>query len=180
MLPQLDGMECVLGLDSGTSTGYAVLTSTGETLALGALDFSKSSRYVRWTAMRQALGILLDQYTPTLTVIEGYGYGNAFSLATLVEYGTVLRLLLLDRSIPFVEIPPLTLKAFITKGTAKKDEMRLRAYQLWGVEHASHDAVDAYVAAQLARAILGMASRTAAQTKLLNKCYAATPHMVSC
>lgn len=178
MLPQLPGSDCVLGLDSGTLTGFAVLAAAGDVLAMGALDFTKSPRYVRWTAMRHALGLLLDQYTPALTVIEGYGFGNQFSLATLVEFGTMLRLVLLDRKLPFIEIPPPTLKAFVGKGSAKKDEVRLQVFQQWGIEHPSNDAVDAYLSAQVARAILGYAKRTERQSALLKRSQAG-PYLVA-
>ncbi len=178
MLPASPGSDCVLGLDSGTHTGFSVLSAAGDTLALGALDFSKSPKFVRWTAMRHALGLLLDQYRPVLTVIEGYGFSNANSLATLVEYGTILRLVLLDRAFKFLELPPTTLKAFVGKGSAKKDEVRLLAFKRWGVEHASNDAVDAYVAAQVARAILGFTKRTELQSKLLQRCAAVLPFLV--
>lgn len=171
--------QVVMGIDIGTHMGYTVLDEAGNIVVIGAQDFSKSDRLVRWTAMRSMFTILIEKHTPSVVVIEGYGFGNVNSLATLVEYGTVVRLTLLDAGIPFIEIPPTTLKAFVCKGGAKKDEVRLAAYKKWGVEHPSNDAIDSYVAAQLARAVLGFTPRTVEQTKLLKKCQSAAPYMKS-
>ena len=158
-----------MGLDSGTHTGYAVLDQSGQKLQLGAQDFSKLPRFERWAQMRDWMVAILAMWKPRLVVIEGYGFGNVNSLATLVEYGTIYRQVLLDHAINFIEVPPTSIKAFITKGGAKKDEMRLAAYKKWGIEHSSNDAVDAYVMAQFGRAVLGVEKITVEQLKTLHK-----------
>lgn len=167
---EMIGAEVVLGLDSGTHTGFAALTQTGQLVDYGARDFSKLLRFERWVAMRDWLGKKLDFLKPKLVVIEGYGYGNVYSLATLVEFGTVLRLTMLDHGIPFVEIPPSQLKKFVGSGNAKKDEIRLAVFKKWEFEHKSNDTVDAYLAARIGMAILQWASVNEAQKAILYKC----------
>lgn len=76
----------------------------------------------------------------------------------------------LDSAINFIEAPATTLKKFVAKGGAKKDEVRLEVYKKWGFEHASNDAVDAYLAAQFGRAVLGWVKTTEADKALIAKC----------
>lgn len=140
-------------------------------MTLNAKDFSAMDRFERWMNMRSWFEGLLGMYMPSLVVIEGYGYNNIHSLATLVEYGTMYRMACLDLELKFIEVPPTTLKSFVCQsGAAKKDEVRLEAYKKWGVEHPSNDAVDAYVAAQFGRLVLGWAPSNESQKKLMAKC----------
>lgn len=160
----------VLGLDPATKTGYAVLQEDGALLSINAKDFSAMSRFDRWVGMRNWIEGLLGIYMPNLVVIEGYGYGNVNTLATLVEYGTVYRMACMDLELKFIEVPPTTLKSFVChSGAAKKDEVRLQVYKKWGIEHPSNDAVDAYAAAQYGRLVMGWVPATETQKKLLDK-----------
>ena len=53
-----------------------------------------------------------------------------------------------------VEVPPSTLKKFVTgKGNAKKDQMMLAIYKRWGTEFDNNDAADAYALAQYGRTL---------------------------
>ncbi len=93
---------------------------------------------------------LMEQYDPLCAVIEGYGLGNKFSLATLVEAGTLLRLELWHRGVPWVEVAPKSLKLFATgRGGSKKKpvtkaQMANAAKEQYEFKNKSHDIVDAF------------------------------------
>ncbi len=54
----------------------------------------------------------------------------------------------------YIEIPPLRLKQFATnKAAAEKDLVIKEIYKRWGVEFKTNDEADAYVLAQIARAV---------------------------
>lgn len=93
-----------------------------------------------------------------LAVIEGYSMGSRVGQAfSIGEWGGVARLLLHDKRLPFIEVPPSTLKKWITgKGNAPKDQMRLSVYKKWDFEADSNDVIDAYALAQFGRAYLAI------------------------
>lgn len=93
-----------------------------------------------------------------LAVIEGYSMGSRVGQAfSIGEWGGVARLLLYDKRVPFIEVPPSTLKKWTTgKGNSPKDKMRLSVYKRWGFEADSNDVIDAYALAQFGRAYLAI------------------------
>lgn len=99
--------------------------------------------------------------------IEGYAYGNAFSLATLVELGTVYRMMIIDRGWPFVEPSPGQVKKFAGIKTGK---LTAQVQALWGWKPPNHDVADAYVIAQIARAAYSRVVLTPAQMDVVHAC----------
>ena len=163
----------VVGVDVATSTGYAVLNNVGKLFQLNADDAPKKlGRFQRWGHMRSALAGILLSYAPKLVVFEGYGHPhqNVSSFVTLVEYGAIVRSTCFRLGVPFIEVPPTSLKAFVGSGSAKKDQMRLEVYKTWGIEHPSNDAIDAYALAQIGRAVLGWVDMTKRQQEIIKKC----------
>ncbi len=142
-----------LGLDPSTKTGVVVLNFDGkvEYASEWAISLAKTAtfedRMGRLNQFFAKLNYLLNEYyhLNLRCAIEGYGFANTHTLATLVEIGTTFRKALHNRIIPTVEVPPSSLKKFVTgKGNTKKDQMRLAIYKKWGFEHDSDNIVDAY------------------------------------
>lgn len=91
-------------------------------------------------------------YIPTLVAIEGYAFGSFSGRERLGEWGGVLRLMLFRIGLPFVEIPPSTLKKYVTgKGNSKKNQMLLSVFKKWGITCEDDNQSDAYGLAQLIR-----------------------------
>lgn len=101
---------------------------------------------------------------PALVLIEGYdlhprGITSAHRLA---ELGGVIRLRLFELGIPYLEIPPASLKRYATgTGNANKDRM-IDAARALGATPADHDQADAFLLRHLGRAAYGLEPITTA------------------
>lgn len=129
----------ILALDlSLTATGWAHSNGrSGVIVPRG--EFARGIdrlRWIRWS---------VSQLRPfDLAVIEGYAFGRIQKAHHLGELGGVIRCALADANIPFVEIPPASLKMFATgKGNAKKDVVLTAAIQKLGYGGNSNDEADA-------------------------------------
>lgn len=151
-----------LGIDSAVKTGLAVID---DWKVLESYTFSggKKKEYFcevdRWTPYVTEICALITHYDPDLIVIEGYGFGNAFTLATLVELGSIIRVGIRNHagagSTPIVSIAPTCLKKFVTgKGNAKKDMMLLEIFKRWGLEAKDDNEADAVGLALMGQALL--------------------------
>lgn len=80
-----------------------------------------------------------------LVVIEGYSYASkGASVVDIGEMGGVVRLMLWERQIPYVEVAPSSLKMFATgKGNAGKDDVLAEAIRRLGYAGSSKDEADA-------------------------------------
>lgn len=154
----------VIGLDTSTKTGFAVLSHTrseGTNLIRTGVIHSKKTGFDRLAAMAEELQAIVSLHKPSFFVTEGYGFGNANTLATLVEVGTVLRYFIWQEGLTNIIIPPTTLKKFTTgKGNSKKEEMLLAVYKKWGHEVPTNDEADAvalaYAGLALCRVDVGL------------------------
>lgn len=93
------------------------------------------------------LDVWLSNDKPDVVVIEGYspgGPGGPWTMIRLGELGGAIRVRLFEHDIPFVEVPPSSLKHFATgDGRAKKPEM-VAAAQARGAEVANDNEADAW------------------------------------
>jgi Holliday junction resolvasome, endonuclease subunit len=95
-----------------------------------------------------------NEYYIPLVAIEHYAMGCKFGRETAGELGGVLRVMMYEKNIPYIEVPPLQLKKFATgKATAQKDHILMSVYKKWGIEFKTNDEADAYVLARMARCI---------------------------
>jgi crossover junction endodeoxyribonuclease RuvC len=136
----------VLGIDpSLTATGVALPDGTVATVAVklskgGRLKHVRESD--RLIAIRDRVACLLDDVD--LVVVEGYSYGSGFQAHQLGELGGVLRVLLTEAGVAWVEVAPTRVKRYATgKGNAGKADMLLAA-QCAGVATTDHNAADAW------------------------------------
>lgn len=95
-------------------------------------------------------------HDPSLITIEGYSFGSRGRQNSLSEYGGILRADLCEYDSPIWEVPPKTLKKFVTgSGNASKIKMVTATIGRWKVEYDTDDEYDAYGLARMAAAIHG-------------------------
>lgn len=143
-----------VGIDpSATGTGLVVMDDVERVLIAEKVTGPKGSkRIARASSIAEAVVRFVKHLDPsnTIVVIEGYAYGNKFSLATLVEVGTLIRYWLQGAGFTVYEPAPTAVKAFVgVKGSDKK-KMAKAVKEFYGYEHKSHDVIDAYVMARMA------------------------------
>lgn len=151
----------VLGIDPAVTTGFAVVErgKIGEAYAFTSKkNKGFHSEIDRWMPYEKQLQDLLTHYRPDVIVIEGYGYGNAHSLALLVELATLYRktIRMYRPDSPLIVIPPTVLKKFVTgKGNSPKDKIMLEVYKRWGFEAPDNNVADAVGLAMAGHVIAG-------------------------
>jgi len=134
----------VLGLDVSTFTGVAVVEGGGNILYTGEINYPKLRGMERCGAIAGRVLRIIEELNPDFVVIENYGFANANSLATLVEVGTVIRYFLYQENVPYLVVPPNSLKKFVTgKGNAAKDQMMMAVLKNWGHESKTNNIADA-------------------------------------
>lgn len=108
-----------------------------------------------------------------VVVLEGYSYASkGRAVLSLGELGGVLRLALWEADIPVVEIPPATLKQYLTgKGNSKKEVMLAAAIRRLDYPGSNNNEADAYALlhAGLDAYGLGWVKLPEAQRKALEK-----------
>lgn len=86
-----------------------------------------------------------EEHRQTLVVFEGLSYGsNDPSAQERAGLAYLLRHALYTRGVPYLLVPPTTLKKFVTgKGNAEKSLMLLEVYKRFGVSAANDNEADA-------------------------------------
>ncbi len=145
-----------VGIDpSLTATGLVIIDNFGKLLHSKIIS-SKLSGPARLAHIRDSVYNELSEFLtkPSLICIEHYAMGCKFGREAAGELGGVLRVLFYENECEYLEIPPLRLKQYATgKATAEKDHILMAVYKKWGVEFAKNDEADAFILAQMARAI---------------------------
>lgn len=152
-------MAYYLGLDPSLTAFAAVgLDGDQHTPALIATkpkDWPCFQARLDW--IQRELVRLLSVRRPALVAIEGFSYGSARSGLTQVQIsavGSVARLVLWQQSLPFLEVPPSTLKKWIaSKGNVEKNLMIREVFKRWGYNAVDDNDADAYALARLAQAV---------------------------
>ena len=102
-------------------------------------------------------------------VIEGYAYGNRYTLVSLVEISTAYRLLLRRIGVPYVVVAPTMLKKFFTgKGNANKEAMLTVAKDEWGFAGTDNE-VDAFALALFGACLAGHLDSTSRQAEAITR-----------
>jgi crossover junction endodeoxyribonuclease RuvC len=145
-----------VGLDIATHTGVA-LVEDGWVLRGKVVQFPKERGLPRLHLIAAEVERTIEMWNPDLVAIEGYAFArNVASFVTLVECGTYIKQVLYRRKLPWIEVPPTTLKKWTTgKGTSNKEAMAKAVKDRWDYTSPHHDVVDAVALAQLAQ--LGLA-----------------------
>lgn len=130
----------VLGLDlSLTSTGYAIDRPTQ--LHVGRLTNNLTGpERLNWIA--HEVVALAEQ--ADLTAIEGYAFARPNQAHQVGELGGTVRLELWRRNLPYVEVPPSTVKKYATgRGNADKETVLAECIRRLGYMGSSTDEADA-------------------------------------
>lgn len=150
-----------VGIDPSTATGLVELDGLGnvirkEEVILDTGMFSTAAQIKDYGEK-----IVYSLPTDCLVCIEGFSFGSkGQGVSTQYGVGFAIRFALIERGMVWVESPPSQVKKFATgKGNASKESMILPLYKHWNFEHDSDNVRDAFVLAQIARAIrIGTAS----------------------
>lgn len=145
-----------VGIDPSTKTGFVELAEDGKTavqqeeikLVNGISSNDKELlEYGHNIVSRIPQGAVVG--------IEGFSFGSkGKGVSTQYAVGYSIRFALVAAGIEYIEFTPSQLKKFSTgKGNTTKDNMTLPIYRLWGFEHKSDNVRDAYVLAQMAKAL---------------------------
>lgn len=134
-----------IGLDlSTTASGVARVWGETRTIKPKAGGAKDPARRLQEIVYRLDAWLRCDR--PDVAVIEGYSMGGARGLAAfrLGELGGAVRVRLFELDIPFVEVPPTSLKHFATgNGRADKAAM-VEAAKYRGAEVANDNEADAW------------------------------------
>lgn len=160
----------VLGLDASlTGTGYCLIN--GESVKDHGTIKSKLRGVERLIDIRAAVGDILESAGKIdLICLEGYSFGSqGRAVFQIGELGGVLRCLMFDNGIKWVEVAPSTLKKFACgKGNVKKDQIALHVYKRWGFTSQDNNVADAYVLARIGQELLEPSGEvTKAQAEVL-------------
>lgn len=145
----------VLGLDISTYVGMSLVNPKNPEAIVGkCVNFPKARGPARLQLIAQEVRRVISVWKPTQVVIEGYAIYRASSVVTVVACGTIVRQTLYELGYNWLEVPPTTLKKWVTgKGTANKAAMADAVLARWGYQSPSDDIVDAVALAQVGVAI---------------------------
>lgn len=89
-------------------------------------------------------------------VLEGYGFTRVQNIQSLFEIGTLIRYKLWKYGWKYIEVPPTSLKKFVTgKGNMKKEMMLKEVYKRWNIDCDTNDEADAVGLAHFGMALDG-------------------------
>lgn len=144
----------ILGLDISTFTGICFTEDGIELPFTEVINFPKLSGYPRLWEIAHAVMKHVDLMAPDFVVIEGYNYNAKFQIVGMVEVGTVIRMGIYERGIPFYDVSPSSVKKFAgVPGNAKKPIVAAGVKAMWGFSNPSDDIVDAYILNRIGQAI---------------------------
>ena len=93
--------------------------------------------------------VTVGHTAPRVAVIEGYGFSSQHA-HSLGEIGGCVKRWLWQQRIPFIIVPPTTLKKFISgAGNSEKNVMMKKIYQRWGFDVDDDNRCDAYSCAMV-------------------------------
>jgi crossover junction endodeoxyribonuclease RuvC len=140
----------VLGVDPATHIGLALASSENEEDRGKAIELDQTG-FQRLQSIATEVERTIKVWEPDFAVIEGYAFcRNIDSFIRIVEVGTAIKQVLFNLKIPWVEVPPTTLKKWVTgKGHAKKEQMAESAKERWLFVSKNSDIIDAYGLAKM-------------------------------
>ncbi len=115
----------VIGIDQALrNVGFCINFVGRGTLTGMVIKEPKLRAAERLSSIRRKVFSFVEGFPPMLVALEGYAYDATNRLADLGEIGGILRVELHDREIPFIIVPPTTLKQFVTgSGAASKQKV---------------------------------------------------------
>lgn len=143
------------GIDlSTTSTGITIWDGQYNIKRIVPVSYNNLRIYERVDFIIEKLDWYLDQYYLDFVVLEYYSMDNrSSSLYQLAEFGGMVRKMLYDRNVFFLDVMPTQLKKFAT-GTGQssgKSGVLKAVYKKWNIDVDSDDEADATVLCIMAR-----------------------------
>lgn len=144
-LPSLANKPTVLAIDGAINKNGIAVSCNGHVDTSVLLSDKTLKGAERLLDLGNKLNSILDTYNPKFAVVEGYSFGSIGRTFSISEAGGVYRYILAQRNIPIFEIPPTTLKKYITgDGRADKKKMAKIVKSLFNLEFKTSDETDAF------------------------------------
>jgi crossover junction endodeoxyribonuclease RuvC len=158
-----------VGIDPSTKTGLVIIDKNNEIINVQEVFSTSKEDPERFVDI--ASQILEELHPNDIITIEGFSYGSkGKGVSTQYGVGWVIRTFLYERGYDYIEIPPTSVKKFATgKGNSAKNLVMKEVYKKWGFENDSDNIVDAYVLAQIVKALHGEEGLTAYQKEVMKK-----------
>lgn len=147
-------MSRYVGIDPSTKTGLVVLDEAVELWEAIEIDTGLNGRSPTSIEMKRLVVIIISYVLPGDEVaIEGFGFSSQ-SVFLLGGIGWLLRVALDDMGVRYKDIAPSQLKKFTGEGgNAAKELVAVGVYKRWGFQSKSNNITDAFVLAQIVRAL---------------------------
>lgn len=141
-----------VGIDPSTKTGFVALDENGQVLRAKELTGVGTKDPKRMVTLIDEI-VAHIRKDEDIIAIEGFGFASQQAIQ-LGGIGWGIRMALFRRGIKYIDVAPSQVKKFATgKGNCKKEAIILPLYKQWGFEHPSDNVRDAYVIAQIAKAL---------------------------
>jgi Holliday junction resolvasome RuvABC endonuclease subunit len=161
--PSLTGFSYHHGVPDGHYYRFGIRTKLK--------DFESFPARLDFMTMQFRRFLIQHGGTVSLAAIEGFSMGSKGKSAKSIEIGAVgmmARVELWRRGIPFLEVPPSTLKKWISgHGNAEKSQMVKEVLKRWGYDAEDDDAADSYALVRLAERWVNPIAETTKKDELL-------------
>lgn len=140
-----------LGIDQSlNATGLCCVDEQGVAHVKQTVDPSKLRGVYRLAYVKAAVKPWLDARTK-FVAFEGYSYNSVGRVFELGEVGGVLRLLVHEHNLSYVDVPPASLKKYATGNASAEKEDMIAAARRQGFDPSDDNQADAYFLSQIAR-----------------------------
>ncbi|RKN86776.1 hypothetical protein [Paenibacillus ginsengarvi] len=169
-------MRRYIGIDPSTLAGLVELDQDGNVIQAFELQAPKVEEVglpaelerINWIVEKLEESIFgAGNWGDSINIaIETFAYGaKGKFVAQMYGIGWMLR----DALPEYIDVTPTELKKFASgKGTMKKDSLSVEIFKRWGFEHKSDNVRDAYVLAQIARAMHEPVKLTSFQQEIID------------
>lgn len=165
-----------VGIDPSSKTGLVIIDENGivvitEEVTTTNLKGPERLIHIVDTVLNRVRYIQDSEKDKVHVAIEGFSYGSkGKGIDFQYGLGWYFRIKMHQRRIGYIEIPPSNVKQFATgKGNTKKENMIMPIYKRWGFESDSDNIRDAFVLAQMSKAIDKPGKLTKDQLKAIEK-----------
>lgn len=154
-----------VGIDPSTKTGFVALDEAGNIMVAKELTGVGKEDPKRMATLINEVVSNLKQ--DDQICIEGFGFASQQAIQ-LGGIGWGIKIAMYVRGMQYIEAAPSQLKKFASgKGNTKKDELAVHIFKQWEFEHRSDNVRDAFILAQIARAIQMGNAKTAYQREVI-------------
>lgn len=144
-------MSRYVGIDTSTKTGITIIDEYGDVWDATEIHREGSDPDRMICLLDSISGMLQDD---DLVCIEDFAYAQANKMAMIGGIGWGVRMILRRRGIKYHEVSTGQLKNFANcKGNCAKEDMIIPIYDLWGFKGRTDNIRDAFVLAQICRAL---------------------------